>query len=173
MTTLAMVESPHAATALHTHADAGEYLAFRLGGEEYGIDILRVQEIRNFESPTRIASAPAFILGVVNLRGVIVPVLDMRRRMGCESAAFDASTVTIVLNVNSRVVGMVVDSVSDVVQLTTDLIKPAPVLAAAVDARYITGVATLDAHDQRRMLILLDIDTLMASEDMGLQAATH
>jgi purine-binding chemotaxis protein CheW len=97
-----------------TTAEGGEFLTFRLGGEEYGIDILRVQEIRSYEQPTRIANAPHFIKGVVNLRGVIVPIIDLRLKLGCDTAEYNAFTVVIVLNVKGRVVGAVVDSVSDV-----------------------------------------------------------
>ena len=145
----------------------GEFLTFRLGGEEYGIDILKVQEIRSYEPPTRIANAPAFIKGVVNLRGVIVPIVDLRLRLGCESAEYSALTVVIVLNVKGRVVGAVVDSVSDVLELARDTIKPAPEMASAVDARFITGIGSVG----ERMLILMDIEGLMASPEMGLIGA--
>jgi purine-binding chemotaxis protein CheW len=91
---------------------SGEFLTFRLGAEEYGIDILKVQEIRSYEQPTRIANAPAFIKGVVNLRGVIVPIVDLRLKLGCDTAEYNSFTVVIVLNVKGRVVGAVVDSVS-------------------------------------------------------------
>ena len=117
------VTSDSAASAT---AQAGEYLTFRLGEEEYGIDILRVQEIRSYEAPTRIANAPPFIKGVVNLRGVIVPIIDLRLKLGCSSAEYNAFTVVIVLNLRGRVVGVIVDSVSDVLQLDRDHIKPAP-----------------------------------------------
>ena len=145
-------------------ANAGEYLTFRLGTEEYGIDILKVQEIRSYEAPTRIANAAAFIKGVVNLRGVIVPIVDLRIKLGCESAGYDAFTVVIVLNVKGRVVGAVVDSVSDVLELAAGAIKPAPELASAIDSDYITGIGSA----AERMLILIDIETLMASPEMGL-----
>ena len=142
----------------------GEFLTFHLGAEEYGIDILKVQEIRSYEPPTRIANAPAFIKGVVNLRGVIVPIVDLRLRLGCENAEYSAITVVIVLNVKGRVVGAVVDSVSDVLELAKDTIKPAPEMASAVDASFITGIGSVG----ERMLILLDIEGLMVSEEMGL-----
>ena len=149
-------------------ANAGEYLTFRLGTEEYGIDILKVQEIRSYEAPTRIANAPEFIKGVVNLRGVIVPIVDLRVKLGCGSAEINSFTVVIVLNVKGRVVGAVVDSVSDVMELNKDQIRPAPEMtAAAVDTNYITGIATV----AERMLILMDIEGLMSSADMGLIAA--
>jgi purine-binding chemotaxis protein CheW len=152
--------------ALQAHH--GEYLTFRLGAEEYGIDILRVQEIRSYEQPTRIANAPAFLKGVVNLRGVIVPIVDLRIKLGCDSAEVNSFTVVIVLNVKGRVVGAVVDSVSDVLELGGEQIKPAPELSASIDARFITGIGTVPADHAERMLILMDIETLMASADMGL-----
>jgi purine-binding chemotaxis protein CheW len=148
-----------------------EFLSFRLGGEEYGIDILRVQEIRSYEVPTRIANAPHFIKGVVNLRGVIVPIVDLRLKLGCESAEYDASTVVIVLNVRGRVIGAVVDSVSDVIVLAADSIKPAPQLNATVDAGYIMGIGCIKSGEAERMLILTDIEALMSSAEMGLMDA--
>jgi purine-binding chemotaxis protein CheW len=151
----------------------GEFLTFRLGGEEYGIDILKVQEIRSYEQPTRIANAPAFIKGVVNLRGVIVPIVDLRLKLGCETAEYSALTVVIVLNVKGRVVGAVVDSVSDVLELGKEAIKPAPEMASAVDAGFITGIGSVKQGDVNRMLILMDIEGLMASQEMGLIGAAH
>ncbi|MCC7151971.1 MAG: chemotaxis protein CheW [Rubrivivax sp.] len=145
-------------------AEGGEFLTFRLGGEEYGIDILRVQEIRSYEPPTRIANAPHFIKGVVNLRGVIVPIIDLRLKLGCENAEYNGFTVVIVLNVKGRVVGAVVDSVSDVLELTREHIKPAPELNSSVDGSFITGIGSVG----ERMLILMDIEGLMSSADMGL-----
>ena len=153
-------------------AAGGEFLTFRLGEEEYGIDILRVQEIRSYEQPTRIANAPAFIKGVVNLRGVIVPIIDLRVKLGCETVEYNGFTVVVVLNVRGRVVGAVVDSVSDVLQLGSEGIKPAPELASSVDSAYITGIGTIKSgqgDDQsERMLILMDIEALMSSADVGL-----
>jgi purine-binding chemotaxis protein CheW len=147
----------------------GEYLTFRLGPEEYGIDILKVQEIRSYEQPTRIANSPHFVKGVVNLRGVIVPIVDLRLKLGCETAEYDGFTVVIVLNVRGRVVGAVVDSVSDVIELNKDIVKPAPEMNSAVDMSFITGIASV----QERMLILMDIESLMASADMGLIDTVH
>jgi purine-binding chemotaxis protein CheW len=146
----------------------GEFLTFRLGEEEYGIDILKVQEIRSYEQPTRIANAPAFIKGVVNLRGVIVPIVDLRIKLNCATAEYTDLTVVIVLNVKGRVVGSVVDSVSDVLQLTQDAIKPAPDLSSSVDSSFITGIGCVKSGDEQRMLILMDIEALMSSEEMGL-----
>jgi purine-binding chemotaxis protein CheW len=170
ITDAAQVARHETARALHNAKNtgaAGEYLTFRLGEEEYGIDILRVQEIRSYEAPTRIANAPAFIKGVVNLRGVIVPIVDLRIKLGCTSAEYNAFTVVIVLNVKGRVVGAVVDSVSDVLELAADAIKPAPELSCTVDSGFITGIGSI----AERMLILMDIESLMASADMGLMDA--
>jgi purine-binding chemotaxis protein CheW len=150
-------------------ATGGEFLTFRLGEEEYGIDILKVQEIRSYESPTRIANAPHFIKGVVNLRGVIVPIVDLRIKLGCESAEYNSFTVVIVLNVRGRIVGAVVDSVSDVLELGRDAIKPAPEMSSAIDTSFITGIGSIND----RMLILMDIEGLMASAEMGLVDETR
>ena len=152
--------------AAQQSASAGEYLTFRLGEEEYGIDILRVQEIRSYESPTRIANTPEFLRGVVNLRGVIVPIVDLRLKLSCGSADFNPFTVVIVLNVRGRVIGAVVDAVSDVCELGGDQIKPAPLMNSHVDMSYITGIANVG----ERMLILMDIEALRSASDMGLIA---
>jgi purine-binding chemotaxis protein CheW len=152
------------------HAATGrEYLTFRLGTEEYGIDILKVQEIRSYEPPTKIANAPAYLKGVVNLRGVIVPIVDLRVKFNCVKADgqadIDDFTVVIVLNVKGRVVGAVVDSVSDVMQLAEQMIQPAPEMSSSiVDTTYITGIANVN----ERLLILMDIESLMGSAEMGL-----
>lgn len=151
----------------------GEFLTFRLGAEEYGIDILRVQEIRSYESPTRIANAPPFIKGVVNLRGVIVPIVDLRLKLDCAAAEYNDFTVVIVLNIKGRVVGAVVDSVSDVLELGGDSIKPAPEMNSVVDTSFITGIGSLKTDGAERMLILMDIEALMSSADMGLITALH
>jgi purine-binding chemotaxis protein CheW len=156
-------KAARASTPVH-----GEFLTFRLGEEEYGIDILKVQEIRSYEQPTRIANAPAFIKGVVNLRGVIVPIVDLRIKLNCTSVEYTDLTVVIVLNVKGRVVGTVVDSVSDVLQLTQDAIKPAPDLSSSVDSSFITGIGCVKSGEEQRMLILMDIEALMSSEEMGL-----
>lgn len=146
---------------------AREYLTFRLDQEEYGIDILKVQEIRGYEPPTRIANAPAFIKGVVNLRGTIVPIVDMRLKFNCAQAEYNSFTVVIILNLHQRVVGIVVDSVSDVMELPPDAVRAAPDIDSAIDSGSITGLGSVG----ERMLILLDIEKLMSGEDMGLVAA--
>ncbi|MBL0730589.1 chemotaxis protein CheW [Piscinibacter sp. HJYY11] len=152
-----------AATRPATAASA-EYLSFRLGAEEYGIDLLKVQEIRSYEAPTRIANAPRFVKGVLNLRGVIMPVVDPRMTLDCERADVDDFTVVIVLNVCDRLVGVVVDSVSDVLALGPADIRPAPEMAVNSETRFINGIASV----QERTLILLDIESLMAGPSMGL-----
>ena len=149
----------------HTVEIAGrEFLAFTLGREEYGIDILKVQEIRGYEAVTRIANAPEFVKGVVNLRGIIVPIVDMRIKFNLGEPTYDQFTVVIILNIGGRVVGMVVDSVSDVITLSLEQVKPAPEMGTALNTDYLIGLGTLD----ERMLILVDIDKLMSSTDMGL-----
>ena len=145
-----------------------EVLSFKLGSEEYGIDILKVQEIRGYEQPTRIANSPAFIKGVVNLRGVIVPIVDMRVRFGLADVKYDAFTVVIILNVAHRTVGIVVDSVSDVLELDPSGVRPAPEFNGSIDATYITGLGSVKTGDTERMLILMDIEQLMTSAEMGL-----
>jgi purine-binding chemotaxis protein CheW len=143
---------------------SGEYLTFTLGREEYGIDILKVQEIRGYESPTRIANAPPFIKGVINLRGVIVPIIDLRIKFNLGSPSYDQFTVVIILNIGKRVVGAVVDGVSDVIQLANENLKPAPEFGSVLDTRYIMGLGTLD----ERMIIVVDIEQLMTSQEMAL-----
>ncbi|UVH58925.1 chemotaxis protein CheW [Variovorax paradoxus] len=141
-----------------------EVVTFKLGEEEYGIDIQKVQELRGYDAVTRIANAPEYIKGVVNLRGIIVPIIDMRIKFKLGDPTYDQFTVVIVLNIAGRVVGMVVDSVSDVITLTGEQIKPAPEMGSVLDADYLIGLGTLD----ERMLILVDIDRLMSSDEMGL-----
>ena len=141
-----------------------EYLTFTLGPEEYAIDILKVQEIRGYENPTTIANSPSFIKGVINLRGTIVPIVDMRIKFNVGQVEYTPVTVVIILNIAGRVVGIVVDSVSDVTMLRQDQIRPAPEFAATVDTKYINGLGTLG----ERMLIVVDIEKLMISSEMAL-----
>ncbi|GAB4211737.1 MAG: chemotaxis protein CheW [Rhodoferax sp.] len=143
-----------------------EYLTFRLDKEEYGIDILKVQEIRGYEQPTRIANAPAFIKGVVNLRGTIVPIVDMRIKFNCARADYDEFTVVIILHLRQRVVGIVVDSVSDVLALPPENYQPSPEVDSLIDPECVIGLGALGD----RMLILLDIERLMSADDMCLNA---
>lgn len=141
-----------------------EFLTFTLGSEEYGIDILKVQEIRGYEQVTKIANAPEFIKGVVNLRGTIVPIVDLRIKFNLGSVEYNQFTVVIILNVKGRVVGIVVDSVSDVIALASEQIRAAPEFSGELEADYITGLGTV----AERMLILVDIEKLMTSRDMAL-----
>jgi purine-binding chemotaxis protein CheW len=143
---------------------ASEYLTFRLGEEEYAIDILKVQEIRGYENPTTIAYAPPFIKGVINLRGIIVPIVDLRIKFGLGTVEYTPFTVVIILNVARRVIGIVVDSVSDVTSLTGGQIRQAPDFSASFDTKYILGLASIE----KRMLIVTDIEKLMSSRDMEL-----
>jgi purine-binding chemotaxis protein CheW len=160
-----------AAPAAGVVTNLREFLAFKLGAEEYGIDILRVQEIRSYEEPTRIANAPPFVKGVVNLRGVIVPIIDMRLKFNLAQATYDAFTVVIVLNIRSRVVGMVVDAVSDVITLTPEQLRPVPEFSSAIASDHILAIGAVE----ERMLILVDIEKLMTSAEMGLvdEATVH
>ena len=140
-----------------TGADSAEYLTFRLGDEEYAIDILRVREIRAHEPVTRIAQAPAFIKGVINLRGTIVPIVDLRLKFGMDGR--DAlSGVVIILDLGGTFMGAAVDAVSDVVVLAAKQVRPAPAFHAAIDAAFIRGIAPVDG----RMLIVADIAALLA-----------
>ena len=152
-------------------AQAGrEYLSFALGESQYCIDILKVQEIRTYEQPTRIANTPAFIKGVMNLRGNIVPIIDLRVKFGLPEQRYDTQTVVIVLNIAKRTVGVVVDGVSDVIAVPASEIKPPPELAASLDTQYLQGLATVGGQ----MLIIIDIERLMTSRDMAImdEAAT-
>ena len=155
---------PDAASAGAASAVSSEFLTFRLGAEEYGIDILRVQEIRSYDKPTRIANAPDFIKGVINLRGMIVPIVDMRLKLKLAQANYDPFTVVIVLNVGTRVVGMVVDAVSDVITLTPEQLRPVPELDAGVAGEHLLAIGAVD----ERMLILVDITKLLSGAEIGL-----
>jgi purine-binding chemotaxis protein CheW len=143
---------------------AGEYLTFVLGTEEYGLEILKVQEIRGYDAVTQIANTPDFIKGVVNLRGKIVPIVDLRIKFHLGKVEYDEFTVVIILNLNGRVVGIVVDGVSDVMALKDDQIRDVPSLVTSIDTKYIVGLATVE----QQMLILVDIEQLMSSQEMAL-----
>ena len=165
------IASPTAAVAGQLDATGGrpsEYLAFKLGAEDYGIDILCVQEIRSYEPPTRMANTPDFMKGVINLRGVIVPIIDMRIKFGLPQPDYDHLTVVIVINVGSIVLGMVVDGVSDVISLTDGEKRAVPEMAESVVSNHIQAIGTI----QGRMLVLLDIEKLMSSSEMGLVSQT-
>ncbi|GJG94464.1 chemotaxis protein CheW [Cupriavidus pauculus] len=140
-----------------------EFLAFRLGREEYGIDILKVQEIRGYESVTQIANAPDYLKGVVNLRGTIVPIIDLRIKFKQAEISYDQYTVVIIVDILERTTGIVVDGVSDVLTLTPAQIKPAPALSGGMQTDYIRGLGSLEG----RMLILTDIEKLMNVDDLA------
>ena len=161
--------APHASRRQHgSRPPIREFLAFKLGSEEYGIDILRVQEIRSYERPTRIANAPDFIKGVVNLRGVIVPIIDMRLKFRLEQVTYDHFTVVIVLNIGRRVMGMVVDAVSDVITLTPEQLRPVPRIQCRIASDHLLAIGAVD----ERMLILVDIEKLMSAAEIGLVEPT-
>ena len=141
-----------------------EYLSFTLGDEEYAMDILKVQEIRGYDTVTSIANTPDFIKGVINLRGIVVPIVDMRIKFNLDDISYNATTVVIILNIGERVIGMVVDGVSDVINLSDDQIKPVPEFSSLIDTKYLKGLGTVD----ERMLILLSIDDLLNSSEMEL-----
>jgi purine-binding chemotaxis protein CheW len=149
-------------------ADSGQYLTLRLGDEEYAIDIMRVQEIRSYEEPTRMANSPSFIKGVVNLRGVIVPIVDLRMKLNIAKVEYNEFTVVIILNVRGSVIGAVVDGVSDVVTLDAKTIKPAPQFESAIDARFILGLASVGD----RMLIVMNMEALLSNAELGMVAAS-
>jgi purine-binding chemotaxis protein CheW len=142
-----------------------EYLTFALGAEEYGIDIQRVQELRGYEAVTRIANAPPCMKGVVNLRGTIVPIVDLRIKLGRSDPVYDQFTVVVILNLPGRNVGIVVDRVSDVTTLGEGQIKPAPAMGAGMHTGYVIGIGTI----AQRMLILVDIDALLAADDIPIE----
>ena len=144
-----------------------EYLTFAIGAEEYGVDILRVQEIRGYTGVTRLPESPAWVMGVINLRGAIVPVIDLRLRLARSTAIYDDNTVMVIVTVGERVVGMVVDAVSDVTRLGDEQVRPAPNLGGAIDQRVVRGIGTV----ADRMIILFDIDALLRSALDGASAA--
>ena len=146
-----------------------EVLAFRLGDEEYAINILSVQEIRGFEKPTHIANAPDYLLGVINLRGAIVPVVDLRIRFGNNEPIYSDFTVVIIINVYDKVIGIVVDAVSDVIMIGQEDIKPAPEFGSAIHTEYLSGLCTLG----ERMLILVKIEQLIMGKDLALFENVH
>jgi len=153
-------------TRTATREAAREILVFVLGKEEYGVDILKVQEIRGYEKVTPIPAAPAYLKGVVNLRGIIVPVIDLRVKFGMAEPKYDSFTVVIILRVAGRVIGMVVDGVSDVVGLAPNEVKPAPQLGSLVDSSYLAGLAV----QNERMILLLDIEKFLSSGELNLIA---
>lgn len=141
-----------------------EYLTFKLGCEHYAIDILTVKEIRGYESVTRIANAPDHVKGIINLRGEIVPIIDLRICFDVGNREYNEFTIVIVLHIHQRIVGIVVDSVSDVVTLDRDELKPPPDFGVAFDHRYLMGLAAINEE----MLIVVDIGKMISSEELAL-----
>ena len=154
---------------LSTDANAQQFLTFKLAGEEYGVGILSVQEIRGWSAVTAIPHSPPWLLGVINLRGAVVPIIDLRIKFNFARADYNEFTVVIILNVGTRVIGVVVDGVSDVITLAQEQIKPAPSLGNNTDTSHIIGFGTLED----RMRILMDVEKLMASSDMAGLKAIH
>ena len=148
----------------NVQALSGQYLTLRLGQEEYAIDILRVQEIRSYEEPTKMVNSPSFVKGVVNLRGVIVPIVDLRLKLNTATADYTEFTVVIILNIRGAVIGAVVDGVSDVVTLTSEIIKPAPQFDSGIEARFVLGLANLG----ERMLIVMNMEALLSNSELGM-----
>ena len=161
---MSMNQTNDAARSVAAEAHNREFLVFSLGDEEYAVDILKVQEIRGYENVTRIANAPDFIKGVTNLRGVIVPIVDLRIKFHLDKVEYGGLTVVIVVNVEDRVVGIVVDGVSDVMTLTPDQIKPAPEFGVTLSSDFLSGLGSLDD----RTLVSVDIDKLLTSDEMEL-----
>lgn len=143
-----------------------EFLTFTLGEEHYGLDIMRVKEIRGYEAVTKIANAPAFIKGVLNLRGDIVPIVDLRLKFAVGTATYDEFTIVIMLHIDERIVGIVVDAVSDVINIGTDEVKPPPQFGVAFDSQYLHGLVPLNEN----MIILLNIEKLISSQELSLFA---
>ncbi len=143
---------------------AREFLTFSLGDENYALDILAVKEIRGYESVTKIANAPEFIKGVINLRGDIVPIVDLRIKFNLGKATYDEFTIVIVLNIRSRIVGIVVDGVSDVISITKDEMRPPPDFGVAFNSKYLLGLSAVN----EQMIIIVDINELVASDELEL-----
>ncbi len=152
------------ATTIDATGNTEQFLTFMLAGEEYGVDILRVQEIKGWDNVTEIPNTPDYIQGVINLRGTIVPIIDLRSRFGLETIEYGSTTVVIVLKVisnsNEKTIGFVVDAVSDVYNIDNEQLKPSPDFGGSVSTEFVKGLATIDD----KMLILLDIDHLVDSE---------
>ncbi|MFT6778953.1 MAG: purine-binding chemotaxis protein CheW [Paraglaciecola sp.] len=155
---------PSQENQVHTKPDSREFLSFVMGKEHYALDIMSVKEIRGYEAVTKIANAPPFIKGVINLRGDIVPIVDLRLKFEVGEATYNEFTIVIMLNITQRIVGIVVDGVSDVIRLADDEIRPAPDFGVAFDSRYLLGLVPIEDH----MVILVNIESLISSDELGL-----
>ncbi len=139
-----------------------QLVTFSIGEEEFGVDILKVQEIIRTMEITKVPRAQDFVEGVINLRGKVIPIIDLRRRFGLDSKPHDKHTRIIVIEINNMIVGFVVDSVSEVLRIPASTVEPPPPVVAGLESEYISGVGKL--HD--RLLILLDLDKLLSSDDL-------
>ncbi len=149
--------------------DGSQYLTFTLGQEEYGVEILKVQEIRGYSAVTPIPNTPNYIKGVMNLRGTIIPVVDLRAKLGMTEAEYNQFTVIIVVMVGTKVMGLIVDSVSDVLNIPKSDIQAAPDFGGDVDARFIQGMAKAG----EKLVVLLDIDKVLNEEDLATAESRH
>jgi len=153
-----------AAESLHDsrqdHGDLLQLVSFHIGGEEFGLNILRVQEIIRIQALTRVPNSPDFVDGVINLRGKVIPVIALRKRFGLEELAHDKQTRIVVIEVKGTVLGFIVDSVSEVLRIPASTVEPPPRLGK-VEREYVSGVGKLD----NRLLILLDVDRLMSDSE--------
>ena len=158
-----MNESTQVDQSLTQTDSTDQYLTFLLADEEYGVDIMKVQEIRGWDGATAIPNTPDYVLGVSNLRGMVVPIIDLRKRFQLPNAEFNSSTVEVIVKVDSdageRTVGLVVDAVSEVYNLAEEAIGDTPDLGGAISTNFVKGLATMDD----KMIILLDIDLLINS----------
>ncbi len=150
-------------------AGSNQYLTFKLADEEYGVNILKVQEIRSWEPATSIPNTLDFIMGVINLRGNVVPIIDLRRRFNLENVEFGASTVIIVVKVSvgndERTMGLVVDAVSEVYSITEEMMREKPELGGAINTEFVKGLVSIED----KMIIMLDIDLLVSPEHLNIQ----
>ncbi len=162
-------QAGHALTAggVENEVNGSQYLTFMLAGEYYGVDILRVQEIKGWTQVTQIPNTPDYVQGVLNLRGTIVPIIDMRKRFSLESEEYTPITVVIVLSVKcasgDRVIGIVVDAVSDVLDVQTDDIKPSPDFGTTVNIEFISGLTAVG----EQMVMLLDVDKMLSTDELA------
>jgi purine-binding chemotaxis protein CheW len=153
--------------SLHAHGDDGDRLlqlvTFTISSEEFGLDILKVQEIIRTMEITRVPRSPDFVEGVINLRGKVIPIIDLRKRFGMDPKSYDSHTRIIVVEINARIVGFVVDSVSEVLRIQSSTVEPPPQIVSGIDSEYINGVGKLDD----RLLILIDINRLLSDAEQG------
>jgi purine-binding chemotaxis protein CheW len=150
-------------------ADIEQYLTFTLGDEHYGIEILKVQEIKGHSGITPIPNTPPYLKGIMNLRGTVIPVVDLRTRFSLDAQEYTKFTVIIVVTVGQKIVGLVVDAVSDVLDIPHAQVRPAPDLGARTDTRFISGLANVG----EKLVVLLDIERLLSENDMAAMAGMN